>query len=339
MLLIGIVVTILLSRSLSRPIMHLTDQVREFGKGNLNHRLTWKRRDEFRDLAETFNIMAISLQEYMHELERETTQRERLESELRIASQMQTTLLPEAPPAIASVQLAGMSEPSREVGGDFFDFLELSPTRLAIIVGDATGKGLSAALLITQCASILRTLANDIHDPGQLLTRTNKDFHGRIGATHRFVTLLIVVIDTETGTVMYANAGHPLAYRISTDAPTPQPLPGAPCYPLGIQNDTVYQTNEMQLDPGDTLVLYSDGLTDAQNHQRELFGDKRVQTTLKEVAGRDPESILTALRQAATAHMNGREAHDDMTIVIARFSGQRAAGPPPVPGAKASAQA
>jgi serine phosphatase RsbU (regulator of sigma subunit) len=326
MLLVGIVVTILLSRSLSRPIMHLTAQVREFGKGNLNHRLTWKRRDEFRDLAETFNIMAISLQEYMHELERETTQRERLESELRIASQLQTTLLPEAPPETPALQLSGMSEPSREVGGDFFDFIEVSPTKLAIVVGDATGKGLSAALLITQCASILRTLAHDIHDPGQLLTRTNKDFHGRVGATHRFVTLLVVIVDLDTGVVTYANAGHPWPYRINGHG-NPEELDGAASYPLGIEDDTVYQTNEVRLSPGDTIVLYSDGLTDAQNNQRELFGEHRIEATLKEVAQRDPESILTALRQAATTHMNGREAHDDMTIVIARFAGKKAAAP------------
>ena len=339
MLLVGLVVTFLLSRSLSKPISHLTTQVREFGKGNLNHRLTWKRRDEFRDLAETFNIMAISLQEYMHELERETTQRERLESELRIASRMQTTLLPEAPPDIPTLALSGMSEPSREVGGDFFDFIELSPTKLALVVGDATGKGLSAALLITQCASILRTLAHDIHDAGTLLTRTNKDFHGRIGATHRFVTLLVVIIDSETGAVTYANAGHPHAFRLAADAPAPKPLDGDACYPLGIEEDTVYNTYELQLEPGDTLVLYSDGLSEAQNHQRELFGDDRVKATLKNVAGRDPESILTALRQAATAHMNGREAHDDMTIVVARFAGAKATSPPPFPCASASARA
>lgn len=323
MFLIGIVVTVLLSRSLSQPIVYLTKQVREFGKGNLNHRLTWKRKDEFRDLAETFNIMAISLQEYMHELERETSQRERLESELRIASQMQTTILPEAPPIVPGLKLTGMSQPSREVGGDFFDFLQLSPTKIGVLVGDATGKGLSAALLITQCASVLRTLSNDISDPGELLRRTNLEFFNRIGSTHRFVTLFLMVIDTEEGVARYASAGHPPPMTINCRKNRYQWLSGASSYPLGIMRDTQYEVTELKLEAGDTFVLFSDGITEAQNAQRELYGEDRVEAFLIQAATDDPDALLTGLRDAAIAHMGDREASDDMTIVVARFDGIR----------------
>lgn len=321
MFLIGIVVTVLLSRSLSQPIVYLTSQVREFGKGNLNHRLTWKRKDEFRDLAETFNIMAISLQEYMHELERETSQRERLESELRIASQMQTALLPEAPPIVPGLKLTGMSQPSRDVGGDFFDFLELSPTKIGVLVGDATGKGLSAALLITQCASVLRTLSNDISDPGELLRRTNLEFFTRIGSTHRFVTLFLMVIDTEKGVAWHASAGHPPPMMINRRKNRYEWLSGTSNYPLGIMRDTQYEVAEIQLEAGDTFVLFSDGVTEAQNARRELYGEERVKAFLTEAATDDPEALLTGLRDSAIAYMGDREASDDMTIVVARFDG------------------
>lgn len=321
MVLIGLAVSVLLSRSLSKPIVQLTHQVREFGKGNLNHRLTWKRKDEFRDLAETFNIMAISLQEYMHELERETSQRERLESELRIASQMQTTLLPEAPPEVKQIEIAAMSQPSREVGGDFYDYLEPAPGCVGLVVGDATGKGLSAAMLITQCASVLRTLSRDIRDPGQLLCRTNNEFFHQIGATHNFVTLFMIVVDTDRGVARYAAAGHPPPMVVNSKSGKAKWLEGSSSYPLGIVEDAEFHVAEIALEPGDTIVMYSDGLTEAQNANNDLYGPERISAVLAESGDRDPEAILAALRDSALEYMGGQEASDDMTIVVARFLG------------------
>ncbi len=320
MLFIGFIVSVFLSRGLSKPIVQLTHQVREFGKGNLNLRLTWKRKDEFRDLAETFNIMAISLQEYMHELERETSHRERLESELRIASQLQTTLLPESPPEVDGLELVGWSQPSREVGGDFYDFIELEPGKVAIVLGDATGKGLSAALLITQCASILRAISGHVREPGELLRLTNEEFYRRVGATHRFVTLSLVVIDTNRGVATFANAGHPPPILMNGSVDKYEWVTVATGFPLGIVKDAEFNIQEVSLEFEDTIVIYSDGVTEAQNAERELYGEERVDAFLGSVANASKEDILNGLRDDAERHMAGQEHSDDMTIVVARFT-------------------
>src|SRR5262249_5668984 len=159
---------------------------------------------EFSDLAQSFNTMAISIQEYVHELRQETSRRERLESEFRIAADLQQTLLPEAPPMIEGIELTGWSQASKDVGGGFYDYFELPNGKIGIVLGDATGKGLGAALLSTQCSSILRTLAGQNLPPAELLAQTNNEFFKRIGSTHRFVTLFLLVLDPETGMATYA---------------------------------------------------------------------------------------------------------------------------------------
>ncbi len=325
MLLFGVVVSIFISRGLSKPLVALLNGAQEFAKGNLNYRLYVKRKDEFQGLAQAYNTMAISLQEYMHDLERETTHRERLESEMRIASEVQQSLLPKNAPDIAGLGFAGMSKPSREVGGDFFDYIPMGDGRVAVAIGDATGKGLPAALLTTECASILRTLGSEIHGPAELLRRTNAEFYKRVAATHKFVTLLVMVFDAGDNTVRIASAGHPPAVLLSGGNGQARFLDCAAGYPLGIVGDFEYAEFEVQLGPGDTIVGYSDGLTDAQNFQRELYGEERILGLLKRLH-RDPiDHILAELQRDAERHMNGKDAFDDMTIVAIRSTAAPAA--------------
>lgn len=325
MLLFGVVVSMFISRGLSKPLMALLVGAQEFAKGNLNYRLYVKRKDEFQRLAQAYNTMAISLQEYMHDLERETTHRERLESEMRIASEVQQSLLPKNAPEISGLGFAGMSKPSREVGGDFFDYIPMGDGRIAVAIGDATGKGLPAALLTTECASILRTLGSEIHGPAELLRRTNAEFYKRVAASHKFVTLLAMVFDAGENTVRIASAGHPPAVLLSGRNGEARFLECAAGYPLGIVEDFEYTEFEIQLDPGDTIVGYSDGLTDAQNFQRELYGEDRILELLKRLH-RDPiDLILAELQRDAERHMNGKDAFDDMTIVAVRAAPAAAA--------------
>lgn len=320
MFLFGILCSMFISSGLSKPIVQLAHGASEFGRGNLSFRLRMRRRDEFNDLAQSFNTMAISIQETMHELEQETTYRERLESEFRIAAEMQQTILPERVPEVEGLRLLGWSQPSREVGGDFYDFLELEPGKIAVIVGDATGKGVSAALLVTQCASILRTLAHEVHDPHELLERTNTEFFDRVGTTHRFVTLLLMVFDVNEGRLTYASAGHPPAALINACDGEVRWLENHAGYPLGIVEHATFGESEVMLCPQDTVVLYSDGLTDAQNHDHELYGGERVARLLASVRDESVSGIMKSLRGDAERHMHGKEPIDDMTIVVVRFN-------------------
>jgi len=316
---ISLIVSIFLSRGLSKPLIELARGAREFGAGNFNFRLRMTRKDEFNDLAQSFNTMAISIQEYVHELEQETSRRERLEGEFRIAAELQRTLLPETPPRIEGLSLSGWSQPSKDVGGDFYDFIELPDGRVAIVLGDATGKGLSAALLSTECSSILRTLAEQDISASELLHRTNNEFFKRIGSTHRFVTLFLIIIDPRNGTAKYASAGHPPPLLINAPNDTSRWLESEAGYPLGIVDQATFTESELRLEPGDTIVIYSDGLTDAQNRANAMYGEDRIEQALKRCAGRPGEELLLALREDAERHMDGRDPIDDMTIVVLRF--------------------
>ena len=264
--------------------------------------------------------MAISIQEYVHELEQETSRRERLESEFRIAAELQRTLLPEAPPLIEGLELIGWSQPSKDVGGDFYDFIEMGDGRVAVVLGDATGKGLSAALLSTECSSVLRTLADQTDSPSDLLYRTNNEFFKRIGATHRFVTLFLMIIDTRHGTATYASAGHPPPFLVNPGAKGGRWLESEAGYPLGIVNGAAFSETEIRLEARDTIVIYSDGLTDAQNPASEMYGEDRIEKILQATSAEPSEELLRDLRADAEKHMDGKDPIDDMTIVVVRFN-------------------
>lgn len=317
---IALIVCVVVSRGLTKPLLELSRGAKEFGDGNLNYRMKLRRKDEFNDLAQSFNIMSISIQEYMHELERETGKRERLESEFRIASEMQQALLPEAPPKVPGLDIVGWSQPSREVGGDFYDFLELSPGVIGLVLGDATGKGVQAALLTTQCASALRTLSSQFAEPSELLFHTNREFHKRVGTTHRFVTLFLMVIDTNTGIARYASAGHPTPLLINKETGASRWLDEASGFPLGIMPEAHYEARELQLTPGDTILIFSDGLTDARNHDDILYGETRIQTCVEALDVVTVDAVLNKTRSEVERYMNGKEATDDMTIVVTKFT-------------------
>lgn len=329
MFMFAMVVSIFLSRGLSKPLTELARGAREFGAGNLNYRLRMKRKDEFNDLAQSFNTMAISIQEYVHELRQETARRERLESEFRIAAEMQRTLLPEAPPKVEGLKLLGWSQPSREVGGDFYDYFEMPSGKVAVVLGDATGKGLSAALLSTQCSSVLRTFAGQDLAADELLRLTNNEFFKRIGSTHRFVTLLLMIIDVEAGTATYASAGHPPPLLTNPGSEGARWLESEAGYPLGIVKDATFSSTTIELEPRDTIVIYSDGLTDAQNEGREMFGEERVERCVRSHAAEASEELLDDLRADATRHMAGKEPIDDMTVVVVRYHPLVPAAMPP----------
>lgn len=341
MVLVGVLVALVLARGLSRPIVELTRGVQEFAKGNLNYRLYFKRNDEFKKLSQSFNAMAISLQEHMHELEQATTQRERLESEVRIASEMQRALLPLSAPRLKELEIIGWSRPSREVGGDFYDYLELDDERVGVALGDATGKGVSAALLITQCSGMLRAVAHEESEPREILRRINMVFHKRAVRTRRFVTLSFLSIDAAKGTIKYASAGHPAPLLVNGRTGRVQWLTEvAPGFPLGIMPDSMYDQAEHTLDPSDTVLIFSDGLTDALNPQDELYGEDRIAAAVRSLAARPLDALLQNLREDVERHMQGREPFDDLTLVGIRYTGAGAgvapeseamATPPAVP--------
>jgi len=308
-----------LSRQVARPIDELARGVRELGDGNLDFQVEVKSRDEIQEVAQAMGDMVGSLRTAMDELEQETQRRERLEHELHIAAELQFALLPKAPPHMEALDVLGWSRPAKEVGGDFYDFLELGPGRLAVAIGDATGKGLPAALLVTECWSILRTLADETLAPGDLLARTNRALNRRLRATGRFVTLFLMLVDLDRGTVTYAGAGHNPPLLVGIRPERRLRLMADHGFPLGIVGDAHFSEHELPLEPGDTFFLYSDGLTEAQSPEGSIYGEERVEFMLAALGQRPLLEILAGVKQDMDDHIRDQEIFDDVTLVGVRF--------------------
>lgn len=314
LLLIAILVGMYLSRRLTKPLADLADAADAFGQGNLAHRVVVKGDREVQALATTFNGMAESLQRYTRQLEQESRKRERLESDLRIGAEIQQRLLPSEIPKCAGLDVAAWIQPARRIGGDYYDFAAHDPSCLLVALGDASGKGLPAALLITECASLLQAFVGEGYPLDELLARTNRLLCERLGSSGNFVTLFIARFDPEKRELRYSVAGHNPAMLIRENR-----IDLLHCnkgLPLGIEASAEYEEYVLQIEAGDTLAIYSDGVTEAQTPQAGLFGEERLQQILQEHRGAPSQAIIDAVRKDVGVHMRGAEAFDDMTLVV-----------------------
>lgn len=320
MIIIGILISINLSRKMAKPVYELASDVREFGNGNLTHRIDLKTDDEFRMLGSAFNHMAGSIQAYTKKLEVETKRREGLESELRIAADLQRSLLPEKSPQIKGLDLAGWSQPAAQVGGDFFDYIELGENRVCVMIGDATGKGLPAALLTNECWSMLAAFSQGATSPADLLSKTNNALCRRLGNSGQFVTLFLMLIDIPNARMQYSVAGHNPPLFVGFNPSREKLLTSRHGFPLGLFKDCKFEDVDLALNPADTILLYSDGLTDAPGPCNGRYGDKRLRSSLNETAQKPMPDLITCIRRDLDAHTGGTEIRDDITIVGVRFS-------------------
>jgi serine phosphatase RsbU (regulator of sigma subunit) len=244
-------------------------------------------------------------------LKQEAHARERVEQELHVARQIQQASLPEAVPALVGWDISPNYRPAREVGGDFYDFLELEDGRLGLVVGDATGKGVPAALVMSTTCGMLRavTQASD-YSPGEVLQRVNEALATRIPA-NMFVTCFYGVLDPKSGSFAYANAGHDLPYvRRGGDAEELM----ARGMPLGLMPGMTYEEKEIELEAGEAALFYSDGLVEAHNPEGEMFGFPRLQTLVAEHAKGKP--LVDFLMEELYSFTGERwEQEDDITLV------------------------
>ena len=244
-------------------------------------------------------------------LKQEAHARERVEQELHVARRIQQASLPEAVPALEGWDISPNYRPAREVGGDFYDFLELEDGRLGLVVGDATGKGVPAALVMSTTCGMLRavTQASD-YSPGEVLQRVNEALATRIPA-NMFVTCFYGVLDPKSGSFAYANAGHDLPYvRRGGDAEELM----ARGMPLGLMPGMTYEEKEVVLGTGDRALFYSDGLVEAHNPEGEMFGFPRLQTLVAEHAQGEP-LVDYLMEELYSFTGEGWEQEDDITLV------------------------
>ena len=253
---------------------------------------------------------ALRVAQMVQEQQEQVRKRERIEQELRTAQAIQHAFLPKDVPALPGWQLVPYYQPAREVGGDFYDFLPFEDGRLGLVIGDVTDKGIPAALVMTATRTMLRTAAQGIFSPSEVFARVNDLLYAET-PPGMFVTCFYAVLDPQSGWLHYANAGHDLPYRRHNGSISELRATGMP---LGMMPGTRYDDHEVTLAPGDSVLFYSDGLVEAHNREREMFGLPRLKTLLEKHA--DGASFIDSLLSELKGFTGeGWEQEDDVTLV------------------------
>jgi len=253
-------------------------------------------------------------------LEREKLARQEfLEREIQIAEQVQGRLLPQAPPPLSTLECAGVCQPVRSVSGDYYDFLSLEPGRVGIAVGDVSGKGLPAALLMASLQATLRSFASVRgEDAGEIVADTNRQMCA-LTETARFVTLFWATYDDAQRELTYVNAGHnhPMLFRAGAGNGGPERL-GASGTVVGLFPRATWQPRRVRLLPGDVLLVYTDGVSEAANARGEEFGDARLEAVARANRDLPARALCERILREVTAFLRGEAPQDDLTVLVAR---------------------
>ena len=253
-------------------------------------------------------------------LQRISTEKARIDTELRVASEIQYSMLPQGEVEDERIKVKGYLKPAREVGGDLYDYF-VREEKLFFCIGDVSGKGAAAAMLMAVTHSLFRSASAHETNPARIMTTINESL-SEDNAKSMFVTFFIGVLDLRTGRLQYCNAGH--------DKPVHLPLGHLPCtildcdcnLPVGVFGDTKYTRQETTLEQGSTLFLYTDGLTEAKNSRREMFGMERIVECLTNERINEltePQAVIQSMTEAVRAFVGDAEQSDDLTILVIRY--------------------
>ena len=313
-----------LSRRFVKPIHELSDGVRDIASGDLDKKLNIHTGDEIEHLATCFNAMTDELKTYMANLTKETAEKERLATELDVATDIQNGMLPKDFPVRADFELLATTTPAKEVGGDFYDFYFLDKTHLAITVADVSGKGIPAALFMVISKTVLSNFAKTFYKQNGLapvVAAANEQLCANNEAM-MFVTAFVGVLDLETGEFVYVNAGHnpPVVYRAETNHC--DFLDVKKNFVLGPMDGIPFVEQHTTFKRGDLIFIYTDGVTEALNVAEEEYLPERLIAFMNSTDCRaDLETLLKNIRGDVAAHVGEAEQSDDITMFALRFNG------------------
>lgn len=276
----------------------------------MNMRLRRSEANTIRDLRSKNEALVQAYQE-LQQAQSALVEKEKLEHELEIARNIQVSMLPKEIPLVSGWHITAHWQPARSVSGDFYDFIPYADGRLGFLIADVSGKGVPASLLMAVTSNVLRAVAAAENAPGAILERANNLLCPYMPQS-MFVTCLYGILDPDDGSVRFANAGHNLPLVISQRKTREARATGMP---LGILPGMTYEENTIRLLPGDDLLLYTDGITEAHNGNREMFGVPRLQACLEGAAS--PSKMLESLLAGLAAFAGpGWEQEDDVTLVV-----------------------
>jgi serine phosphatase RsbU (regulator of sigma subunit) len=307
-----------LARSITGSIHAIFTGTERLRLGDLAHRIPIRSRDQLGELAESFNAMTANIETLLEQ----AAEKRRLEEELRIAREIQMSLLPRLAPPVTGISLAALCVPAREVGGDYYDFFALGPRRLGVLVADVAGKGTSAALYMAELKGLMLSLSETHESPQRLLVDVNRIIAENIDA-RSFITMTYAVVDLERRTLTYARAGHtPLVHR-TAHSPARACLLAPSGMVVGLKLDglehkftELLEEQTLPLAPGDVFVLYTDGVSEAMNPEGDLYSEERLRLLVEEHGGLGADGLRERIVRDVEAYAAGADPHDDMTLIV-----------------------
>ncbi len=320
-----LLLVIYITRRELRPLRQLATAAERIGAGDLQTKLPEiVSGDEIGMLGGAFVQMRQALQNYIAELQETTSAKEKIESELKIARSIQNWILPQLREIGRSgrrMDLHAELFAARSVGGDLYDFFWLNDNKLCFAIGDVAGKGVPAALFMAVTQTLHRGIASELLSSGEIVSRVNASL-AQNNELMMFVTYFLGILDVATGRLEYTNAGHNPPYRLAADGRQWR-LDKLHGPPMGI-GEQQYGSDVLQLSPGDCLVLYTDGVTEALNPNRDCFGEQRLRQVLAGGSHHNrPQAVINAILASVDAYAAGAEQADDITMLAIRYAGGR----------------
>jgi phosphoserine phosphatase RsbU/P len=307
-----------MSNGITGPIQGLGAGVTRIGSGDLDYRLDVRTHDEIEDLANAFNKMAGDLKTYVRDLKTTTAEKERFASELRVGHDIQMSFLKKIFPAFphrSEFSLYAAIKTAREVGGDLYDFVLIDDARLFFYIGDVSDKGVPASLIMAITMTLMkRASVQPGITPAGILRQVNKTL-AEDNENIMFVTLFAGILDLKTGELAFSNAGHNPPLILTADGKCSfLTLPDG--LVLGVMTDAEYRDDTVRLQPGDMIVTYTDGVTEAMNPKKELYSEGRLQETLTRLAGRcEVKDTVDAIISSVKGHEAGAPQSDDIAVL------------------------
>ena len=323
--LVSIVIGLALTRTITAAVHRLYEGTLQIAKGDFSWRIPVNGNDQLADLGRSFNNMATQI-ENLVVIARE---KERLQSEVEIASEVQNQLFPRTPPVMQTIELVGICHPARTVSGDYYDYLRLPDGNLAVAIGDVAGKGISAALLMASIQSIIRTqlaaglplaaAATNGHagahfSTSSIVAQLNRQLYAST-APEKYATFFFGAYDERSRILTYTNAGHLPPLLLRGGEATLLEVTGTV---VGLFPSMRYEEQTVQLRENDLLIAYTDGITEPENAYGEEFGSERLVETVLRYQNSEPKEMVAKIMEAVTLWSTAPELPDDMTVVIAR---------------------
>jgi sigma-B regulation protein RsbU (phosphoserine phosphatase) len=316
---VALMMGLALARSITGSVHELFQGTERVRQGDFSHKIAVTARDQLGELADSFNSMTSSIEELLREMEK----KKRLEEELRIAREIQMSLLPQGALAMPGLSIAGLCVPAREVGGDYYDFLPLDEHRTGILIADVAGKGTSAALYMAELKGLVLALSQAHASPRQLMIHANRIISTSLDS-RSFITMTYAVIDASARTMTYARAGHtPLIHvPAGPDGERHAQILVPDGMVLGLRLDRgerferLLEEATIPLTTGDLFVLFTDGISEAMNTQSDCFGEGRLGQLVEEHSHLSSEELRERILREIQTFVGVADQHDDMTMIL-----------------------